>query len=62
MHRGRILGSGEHALGFEPVAEAGYVEWRVLRADGTGGLVPGRQDFPGARVEIAAGDLVPNRQ
>jgi hypothetical protein len=33
-------------LGFEPVAEAGYVEWRVLRADDVEGLVAGRQDFP----------------
>ena len=62
MHRRRVLGSGEHALGVEPDPEPGHVPRLILVADGVERLVPGRQDFPGGRVEVAADRLVPDRQ
>ena len=34
----------------------------IVRADGVEGLVPGRQHFPGGRVEVVAGGLVPDGQ
>ena len=62
MHRLASAGSGEHALGVEPVAEPGHVQRLVLVADGVEGLVPGRQHLAGVRVEVGAGVLVPDRQ
>ena len=54
----RVFRSGEHALGVEPDP----VPRLIVQADGVERLVPGRQDFPGGRVEVAADALVPDRQ
>ena len=52
---GGVLGPGEHALGVELRPEPGHVQRLVVRADGVEGLVPGRQQLAGHRVEVAAG-------
>ena len=62
MHRCGVLGSGQHALGVEPVAEPGHVPGQVIGADGVQGLIPVRQDFPGGRVDVPARLVVPDRQ
>ena len=62
MHRAASLEPGEHALGVEPDPEPGHVPRLILRADRIERLVPGRQHFPGSRVEVAADPLVPDRQ
>ena len=59
---GGVLGPGEHALGVEPDPEPGHMPRLIVGADGVERLVPGRQDFPGGRVEVAADGLVPDRQ
>ena len=51
---GRVLGSGEDALGVELGPEPGDVQRLVARADGVQGLVEGGQELPGGRVEVAA--------
>ena len=59
MHRAGVLGPGEHALGVELVPEPGHVVGLV--AELVEGLVPAGQDFPGGRVEVVPGALVPHR-
>jgi hypothetical protein len=49
-------------LGVESLAEPGHVPRVVLVADRIQGLVPGREDFPGGRVEVVAAGLVPDGQ
>jgi hypothetical protein len=57
-----VAGSGEDALGVEPGPEPGHVLRLVTVAYGVEGLVPGREDFTGVRVEVGAGVVVPDRQ
>ena len=57
-----VLGSGEHALGVEPVPEPGHMQRLVLISDGIQRVVPGRQDLPGRRVEVGGRLVVPDRQ
>jgi hypothetical protein len=62
MHRPEFFRSGEHALGVELGPEPGDMRWRVMLADGVEGLVPGRRDFAGRGVDVAASEPVPDRQ
>ena len=62
MQRAASLYSGQHALGVDPFPQPRHVQWLVLIADGVDGLVPGRQNFPGGRVEVGACVLVPHRR
>lgn len=42
--------------------EPGHMPRLIVWADGVKGLDPGRQDFPGGRVEVVPGGFVPDRQ
>jgi hypothetical protein len=57
-----VFRSGGHALGAELGPEPGHMQWRVMLADGVEGLIPGRQDFAGRGVDVAASSFVPDRQ
>ena len=60
MQRAASFEPGEHALGVEPFAEPGHVVRLV--AELVERLVPGSQDFPGGRVQVVPGVLVPHGQ
>jgi len=55
-----VLRSGQHAFGFELGAEPGHVVRLV--AELVQRLVPGWQDLPGGRVEVASYGRIPDRQ
>jgi hypothetical protein len=57
-----VLGTGQHALGVEPVPEPGDMQRLVLLADRIERFIPAGQDLAGGRVEIGPGVLVPDRQ
>jgi hypothetical protein len=54
-----VLASGEEALGVEPGPEPDDVQRLIVRADRVEGLVEGRQQLPGRRVDVAAAGLMP---
>ncbi len=58
---GGVLGAGQHALGVEPVPEPGHAHRLILGGDRVESVVPGGQDFPGARINIRTPVLIPHR-
>src|SRR5262249_3506311 len=57
-----VLAPREHALSTELRAERGHMSRLISRADRIQRLVPGLEDFAGGRVEIVAGNLIPDRR
>ena len=57
-----VFRSGDDPLGVELGPEPGDVQRLIVRADGVEGVVPGREQLPGGRVEVPAGRFVPGRQ